>query len=218
MRNADGTQGTSSLLADASYLEPAVVQPDRILSSPLPLPMRRKQRIGPSSKGSMNCRSSCWRAGTRPAPRRTKPDRAPPGKLVHHPDGRMSGPPGFSPHESIIPIPSRPWVTGGCRHPLPAGDEGHRGTRTIWDMSGHDPRRAHAIPAPARFAAVSRLRRRDGAHPRDPAGRIPLRTTHLRVPRVQRCRYPSSPMKPVAAAPRFLPMPLVRTAARSPAG
>jgi hypothetical protein len=146
------------------------------------------------------------------------PDRAPPGKLVHHPDGARRGRPVSARTESIIPVPSRPWITAGCRRHLPAGDEGHRGPPGNSAMRGHDPRRAHAIPAPARFAAVSRLQRRDGAHPRDPAGRIPLRTTHLRVPRVQRCRYPSSPMKPLAAAPRLVPMPLVRTAARSPAG
>jgi hypothetical protein len=193
-------------------------KPTGILSSPLPLPMRREQRIGPSSKGSINCRSSCWRAGTRPAPSRTEPGSSAAGQACPSSRWRTSGPPGFSPHESIIPVPSRPWVTAGRRRHLPAGDEGHRGSPGNSAMRGDDPRRAHAIPAPARVAAVSRLQRRDGAHPRDPAGRIPLRTTHLRVPRVQRCRYPSSPMKPLAAAPRLVPMPLVRIAARPPAG
>jgi hypothetical protein len=70
-------------------------------------------------------------------------------------------------------------------------------------MRKHDPGGAHAIPAPAHVAAVSRLRRRDGAHPRDPAGRILLRTAHLRVPGVQRCRHPGSAMTLVAPQHRF---------------
>src|SRR5260370_15041548 len=84
-------------------------------------------------------------------------------------------------------------------------------------MRGHDSGRAHVITAPAYVAALSRLRRCDGAYSSDPAGRISLRTTHLRVPGVQRCRYPGSPRKLVAAAARFFRRLLARTAARSPA-
>jgi len=189
-------------------------KPTGILSSPLPLPMRRKQRIGSSSKGSMNCRSFLLARRNKTRSELDEAGSGAAGQACPPSRWRTSGQRGFSPHRKHHPRT----VSAGCRHRLPAGDEGHRGSPGNSAMRGHDSRRAHAIPAPARFAAVSRLRSRDGAHPRDPAGRIPLRTTHLRVPRVQRCRYPSAPMKPLAVAPRFLRMPLVRTAARSPAG
>jgi hypothetical protein len=90
-----------------------------------------------------------------------------------------------------------PGATRACTytHHRCTGEECHRGPPGNRAMREHDSGRAHAIPAAASIAALSRLRRRDGAYPRDPAGRISSRTTHFRVPGLQRRRYPGSAIK-----------------------
>src|ERR1700694_3299310 len=91
--------GTSSPLAEPSYLDPAVAQTDRISSSPLPLPMRRKTDR-PILEGFDE-----WpvfllarRNKTRSAPDEAGSSAA--GQACPPSRWYTSGPPGFRPHES----------------------------------------------------------------------------------------------------------------------